>query len=67
MAENEQDNANLWRKIRRRDDDLAHLVSARIVGLQSHTGPLSLFRAPGQSQPEKAGIRAEATPNALIG
>jgi hypothetical protein len=31
MAENEQDNADLWAKIRHVDEHLAHLVSARIV------------------------------------
>ena len=31
IAQGEQDNANLWRKISSRDDDLAHLVSTRIV------------------------------------
>ena len=31
IAENEQDNADLWRKIRTVDSQVAHLVSARIV------------------------------------
>ena len=31
IAENEQDNADLWRKIRNTDEQVAHLVSARIV------------------------------------
>src|SRR5215469_5430971 len=31
LAEGEQDNVDLWRKIRRTDEQIAHLVSARIV------------------------------------
>jgi IS605 OrfB family transposase len=54
MAENEQDNAALWRKIRHRDEDLAHLVSARIVGFAaSHGASIMVFEHLGNLQPEK--------------
>ena len=38
IAENEQDNADLWRKIRHVDEQIAHLVSARIVQFAQRAG-----------------------------
>ena len=38
IAENEQDNADLWRKIRNADEHIAHLVSARIVQFAAEQG-----------------------------
>src|SRR5258708_5605596 len=54
IAENEQDNADLWRKIRHRDDDLAHLVSARIVQFaKEHGASILVFEHLGNLKPEK--------------
>src|SRR5579859_1002449 len=54
LAENEQDNAALWRQIRHRDDDLAHLVSARIVGFAAkHGASIVVFEHLGTLRPEK--------------
>jgi putative transposase len=54
MAENEQDNADLWRKLRQRDEALAHLVSARIVGFAAaHGASIVVFEHLGNLQPEK--------------
>src|SRR5260370_1138640 len=53
IAENEQDNADLWRKIRHRDDDLAHLVSARIVQFaKEHGASILVFEHLGNLKPE---------------
>ncbi len=38
IAENEQDNADLWRKIRNADEHIAHLVSARVVQFATEQG-----------------------------
>jgi putative transposase len=54
IAENEQDNADLWRKIRHRDDDLAHLVSARIVQFaKEHSASILVFEHLGNLKPKK--------------
>ena len=54
LAENEQDNADLWRKIRHRDDDLAHLVSARIIQFAgAHGASILVFEHLGNLKPEK--------------
>ena len=38
MAENEQDNADLWAKLRHVDEQIAHLVSSRIVQFAQENG-----------------------------
>ena len=38
MAEGEQDNADLWRKITNVDESISHLVSARIVQFAKRQG-----------------------------
>jgi len=54
IAENEQDNADLWRKIRNADEHIAHLVSARIVqfAAEQEAGVL-VFEHLGSLKPEK--------------
>ena len=54
IAQGEQDNANLWRKISSRDDALAHLVSARIVQFAvEHGATILVFEHLGNLKPEK--------------
>jgi putative transposase len=54
MAENEQDNAAFWRKIRNRDEHMAHLVSARIVQFAAeHAASMLVFEHLGNLKPEK--------------
>jgi putative transposase len=54
MAENEQDNAAFWRKIRNRDEHMAHLVSARIVQFAAeHGASILVFEHLGNLKPEK--------------
>ena len=54
IAENEQDNAALWAKIRHRDEALAHMVSARIVQFAaSHGASILVFEHLGSLRPEK--------------
>ena len=54
IAENEQDNADLWRKIRNADEHIAHLVSARIVQFACEQGAsILVFEHLGNLQPEK--------------
>ncbi len=54
IAQGEQDNADLWRKISSRDDDLAHLVSARIVQFAvKHEATILVFEHLGNLKPEK--------------
>jgi IS605 OrfB family transposase len=54
IAENEQDNAALWAKIRHRDEAMAHLVSARIVQFAaSHGASIVVFEHLGNLKPEK--------------
>src|SRR5712692_3426391 len=54
IAENEQDNAARWRKIRQADEHLAHLVSARIVQFAQEQGATILvFEHLGNLKPEK--------------
>ncbi|EFH84229.1 zinc ribbon domain-containing protein [Ktedonobacter racemifer] len=54
IAENEQDNADLWAKIRHVDEQIAHLVSARIVQFASeHKASILVFEHLGTLQPEK--------------
>ena len=52
IAEGEQDNADLWRKIRNQDEHLAHLVSARIVQFaKKHQATLLVFEHLGNLKP----------------
>jgi transposase len=54
IAEDEQDNADLWRKIRNVDEQITHLVSARIVqfAIEQQAGIL-VFEHLGNLRPEK--------------
>ena len=54
IAENEQDNADLWRKIRTVDSQVAHLVSARIVQFATEQeAAILVFEHLGNLKPEK--------------
>jgi putative transposase len=54
IAENEQDNADLWRKIRHMDEQVAHLVSARIVQFACGQGAsILVFEHLGNLRPER--------------
>ncbi len=54
IAQSEQDNADLWRKIRNRDEHLAHLVSARIVQFaKKHQATILVFEHLGNLKPER--------------
>ena len=54
IAEGEQDNADLWRKIRHRDEQLAHLVSVRLVQFaKEHEATILVFEHLGNLKPEK--------------
>jgi IS605 OrfB family transposase len=54
IAQNEQDNADLWTKIRSVDDHLAHLVSRRIVQFaQKHGASVLVFEHLGNLKPTK--------------
>ncbi|HEY4036480.1 MAG TPA: transposase [Ktedonobacteraceae bacterium] len=53
-ASNEQDNADLWRKICNTDEQVAHLVSARIVQFaQQHEATVLVFEHLGNLKPAK--------------
>ena len=54
IAENEQDNADLWGKIRHRDEQIAHLVSARIVQFaREQEATILVFEHLDNLKPEK--------------
>ena len=54
LAEGEQDNVEIWRKIKHVDESLAHLVSARIVQFAHHHGATILvFEHLGHLKPER--------------
>ena len=54
LAEGEQDNADLWRKIRNADEQIAHLVSTRIVQFAAEQGAsILVFEHLGNLKPEK--------------
>jgi len=54
LATGEQDNVALWRKIRDRDEQLAHLVSRRIVQFaREHEARVIVFEHLGNLTPEK--------------
>jgi transposase len=69
IAEGEQDNVPLWRKLRDRDDNVAHQVSQQIVQFaKKHEASILVFERLGNLRPEKGKYRAdEATPNAPSG
>ena len=54
IAENEQDNADLWAKIRHVDEQIAHLVSSRIVQFATkHGASILVFEHLGNLRPEQ--------------
>ncbi len=54
IAQNELDNADLWKKIRNVDEHMAHLVSIRIVQFaQKHKASILVFEHLGNLKPEK--------------
>jgi len=54
IAEGEQDNAALWNKIRQVDEQVAHLVSARIVHFaKQHEATILVFEHLGNLKPTK--------------
>lgn len=54
IAEGEQDNADLWRKLTNVDDSIAHLVSARIVQFaKQHEATILVFEHLGNLKPHK--------------
>src|SRR5215469_14426178 len=54
IAEGEQDNADLWRKIRHVDEQIAHLVSARIVQFaREQQASILVFEHLGKLRPAK--------------
>jgi IS605 OrfB family transposase len=54
IAEDEQDNADLWAKIRNLDEDAAHRVSRRIVEFaQEHGATIIVFEHLGRFRPER--------------
>jgi IS605 OrfB family transposase len=54
IAENEQDNVYLWKKIRTVDEQVAHLVSHRIVQFaQKHEATVLVFEHLGNLKPAK--------------
>jgi putative transposase len=54
IAENEQDNAQLWQKLRNVDENLSHLVSKRIVRFcQEYDATVLVFEHLGSLKPEK--------------
>ena len=54
IEEGQQDNADLWRKIRNADENLSHLVSARIVQFAVNQGAsILVFEHLGKLKPEK--------------
>src|SRR5213079_3271596 len=54
IAEGEQDNADLWKKIRNVDEHVAHLVSCRIVQFaQEHKATILVFEHLGNLKPTK--------------
>src|SRR6266436_3409181 len=54
IAQGEQDNVHLWRKINHVDDSIAHLVSARIVQFaKQHQATILVFEHLGTLKPHK--------------
>jgi IS605 OrfB family transposase len=54
IAQNEQDNADLWTKIRNTDEQLAHLASCRIVQFaKQHEATILVFEHLGNLRPAK--------------
>jgi len=54
IAPGEQDNVDLWNKIRHGDEQVAHLISARIVQFaQTHEATILVFEHLGNLRPER--------------
>ena len=54
LAEGEQDNVHLWRKLNNVDDSIAHLVSARIVQFaKAHGATILVFEHLGNLKPHQ--------------
>jgi putative transposase len=54
LAKGEQDNTDMWKKIRNVDEHLAHLVSCRIVQFaQAHGATILVFEHLGNLKPEQ--------------
>ena len=54
LAENEQDNVHLWKKIRNVDEQVAHLISHRIVQFaRRHDATIVVFEHLGNLKPTK--------------
>jgi hypothetical protein len=54
IAENEQDNVDLWNKIKHSDEHIAHLISNRIVQFaQQHEATILVFEHLGNLKPTK--------------
>ncbi len=54
IAQGEQDNVDLWRKIANGDEDISHLVSARIVQFaKEHEASILVFEHLGHLKPAK--------------
>jgi putative transposase len=54
LAEGEQDNIDLWRKINHVDEDIAHLMSARIVWFaKEHEATILVFEHLSHLKPER--------------
>ncbi len=54
LAKNEQDNADFWNKIRHVDEQVAHLISVRIVQFaQAHDATVLVFEHLGNLKPTK--------------
>ncbi len=54
IAENEQDHVHLWKKIRHVDEQVAHLVSSRIVQFaKQYAAPVLVFEHLGNLKPTK--------------
>src|SRR5690242_20290786 len=54
IAKDEQDNTDLWKKIRNVDEHMAHLVSCRIVQFaQQHSASILVFEHLGNLKPCK--------------
>src|SRR6266567_7633123 len=52
IAEGEQDNVHLWNKIRHKDEQVAHVVSARIVQFaKQHEATILVFEHLGDLKP----------------
>ena len=68
IAEGEQDNIALWRKLRSRDESFAHLVSRRIVDFaREQSATILVFEHLGNLKPTQGKYSSEGTQSARIG